>query len=138
MVGISSKVQRNVAVIDSKQNVVDAAQLMAERYIGSVVVTADAEVQGIFTERDLMRVVAQQLDPNKVKLADVMRPDLAKVDMDESVDDCLQIMRTRRCRHLLVFDGATMVGIISLRDLVALMLEEKEELVSQLTQYITS
>lgn len=138
MVGISSRVQRNVAVIDSNEIVANAAKLMTERYIGSVVVTGDAGVLGIFTERDLMRVVAQQLDPVRIKLADVMRTDLAKVDAEDSVDHCLQVMKARRCRHLLVFDGPALVGIVSLRDLVALMLEEKEELVSQLTQYITS
>jgi signal-transduction protein with cAMP-binding, CBS, and nucleotidyltransferase domain len=138
MVGISSKVQRQVTIIDSNQSVANAAKVMTERYIGSVVVTTNSDVQGIFTERDLMRVVAQQLDPAIVKLADVMRTDLAKVDMDDSVDHCLQVMKARRCRHLLVFDGVALIGIISLRDLVSLMLEEKEELVSQLTQYITS
>ena len=137
MLSISSKVQRNVAVIDRHRTVFDAAKLMTERYIGSVVVTGDGAVQGIFTERDLMRVVAQQQDPVGISLVEVMRSDLAKVDAEESVDHCLQVMRTRRCRHLLVFDGVALVGIISLRDLVTLMLEEKEELVSQLTQYIT-
>jgi CBS domain-containing protein len=137
MLGISSKVQRKIAVIDGTQSVLDAAKLMTERYIGSVVVTTHAEVQGIFTERDLMRVVAQQQDPARIMLADVMRTDLAKVDVEESVDHCLQVMKARRCRHLLVFEGDNLAGIISLRDLATLMLEEKEELISQLTQYIT-
>ena len=46
-------------------------------------------------------------------------------------------MRTNRCRHLLVFEGDELAGIVSLRDLAALMLEEKESLVIQLTKYIT-
>jgi CBS domain-containing protein len=137
MLGISSKVQRNVTVIDSDETVLDAARLMTERYIGSVVVTSDSDVRGIFTERDLMRVVAQQQDPARIKLAEVMRTDLAKVDVEENVEHCLQVMKTHRCRHLLVFDGGALVGIVSLRDLATLMLDEKEELISQLTQYIT-
>jgi predicted transcriptional regulator len=85
-----------------------------------------------------MHVLAQELDPARTKVVDAMRTDVAKVNMEESVEHCLAVMKARQCRHLLVFDGPDFAGIVSLRDLVALMLEEKEELVSQLNHYITS
>lgn len=137
MTGIAAKVERKVALVDGERSVLDAAKTMAERYIGSVVVTAGADIKGIFTERDLMRVVAQQQNPSVVKLKDVMRADPASVAPNAGVDECLQLMKENRCRHLLVFDGGKLVGIVSLRDLAALMLEEKEELIAQLTKYIT-
>jgi CBS domain-containing protein len=137
MTGIAAKVERKVALIDGNQMVLDAAQVMAERFIGSVVVMVASEVKGIFTERDLMRIVAQQQNPATVKLKDVMRTDLVSVGPQEQVDRCLELMKEHRCRHLAVFDGGKLVGIVSLRDLAALMLEEKEELISQLTKYIT-
>jgi CBS domain-containing protein len=137
MMEISPKVERKVATVDQNKTVFDAATVMVGRYIGSVVVTESSTIKGIFTERDLMRVVAQQQDLGKVKLKDVMRSDLVSVSPSDSVEDCLQLMRENRCRHLLVFEGDEFVGIVSLRDLVALMLEEKEALVGELTKYIT-
>lgn len=137
MTQITAKIERNVALVDGNRSVFDAARTMAERYIGSVVVTVGGDVKGIFTERDLMRVVAQQQDPAKVQLKDVMRADPVTVTSHETIDNCLDIMKENRCRHLLVFDGGKLVGIVSLRDLAALMLEEKEALIGQLTQYIT-
>ena len=137
MMEISPKVERKVAMIDQDKTVFDAATVMVGRYIGSVVVTDSSAIKGIFTERDLIRVVAQQQDLARVKLKEVMRSDLVSVSPSDSVEDCLQLMRENRCRHLLVFEGAEFVGIVSLRDLAALMLEEKEALVGELTKYIT-
>lgn len=138
MMDISPKVERKVAIVDENKTVLDAAKIMVERYIGSVVVDGSSSVKGIFTERDLMRVVAQQQNPSQTKLKDVMRTALVRVTPDHSVEQCLELMRMHRCRHLLVFEGDALVGIVSLRDLAALMLEEKEALVEQLTKYITS
>lgn len=137
MTGIAARVERKVALVEGTQSVLDAAKVMAERYIGSVVVVANGDVKGIFTERDLMRVVAQQQDPARVLLKDVMRADPVNVPPSESVDRCMQLMKENRCRHLLVFEGGKLAGIVSLRDLAALMLDEKEDLIAQLTHYIT-
>ncbi len=135
---IYTGIQRTVAVLDERSTALEAAQLMTERFIGSVVVTGAARVTGIFTERDLVkRVIAAGRDPSGVRLRDVMRQDPVRVGPRESVERCLDLMKEHRCRHLLVFDGEECVGIVSLRDLVALMLEEKEQLIQQLTRYIT-
>ncbi len=137
MADISPKIQRTVALVDENKTVFDAATVMAGKYIGSVVVTGSSSVKGIFTERDLMRLVAERKNPAEVKLKDVMRTDLVSVAPTETVEQCLALMRTNRCRHLLVFENDQLSGIISLRDLAALMLEEKETLIGQLTRYIT-
>lgn len=138
MADISPKVERKVALLDENKFVLDAAAIMVERYIGSVVATNSSVVCGIFTERDLMRVVAQNQNPATTKLKDVMRTDIVRASPSDSVEDCLSLMRANRCRHLLVYDHDDFVGIVSLRDLAALMLEEKEAMVEELTKYITS
>jgi CBS domain-containing protein len=138
MADISPKVERKVALLDENKSVLDAAAVMVERYIGSVVVTSASTVSGIFTERDLMRVIAQHQDPASTKLKGVMRTDIVRAKPTDSVEDCLGLMRANRCRHLLVYDDEEFVGIVSLRDLAALMLEQKESLVEELTKYITS
>jgi CBS domain-containing protein len=138
MTTIRSKIERMVAVINENKTVLDAVDLMTGKYIGAVVVIGNTGVRGVFTERDLMvKVVGQRREPATVKLRDVIPENILKVSPDESCSYCLELMKQNRCRHLLVFEGEEFVGIVSLRDLVALMLEEKEDLISQLEKYIT-
>ncbi len=136
---ITSHIQHNVATIDENSSTLDAARQMTERYIGSLVVTGAYGVKGIFTERDLMmRVIGEGLDPARVKVGDATDESLVTVKPDEEVNHCLSLMKENRCRHLVVFDGENFVGIISVRDLVALMLSEKETLIARMQEYISS
>ena len=139
VLGIRSKITRRVVTIDEHKSAMDAASLMAEEFIGSVIVTGASKVAGLFTERDLMmKVVGKRRDPEKVQLKEVMTKDLITVGPSDSANRCLGLMKEHRCRHLLVFDGDQFVGIVSLRDMVALILDEKEELIQNLERYITS
>jgi len=135
---ISDNIERNVITINENQTALDAAALMTEKYVGSVIITGDSKIKGIFTERDLMmQVVGVKKDPAKTKIKDVMPQNTAKVSSNATFNDCLEQMKQYRCRHLLVFDGNNFIGLISLRDVVEMMIKEKEGLISQLNQYIT-
>jgi CBS domain-containing protein len=134
---IISRVMSDVATIDENKTALEAAVLMTEKYIGSVIVTSGSKVKGIFTERDLMmRVVGEKKDPAEVKLKDIMSKDFVKVRPTDTTKRCLDLMKEHRCRHLLVYDDDEFLGIVSLRDLVALMIDEKEDLITQLEDYI--
>jgi predicted transcriptional regulator len=85
-----------------------------------------------------MRVVGKERDPERVAIKDVMTKDIVIVSPKDTANYCLNLMKEHRCRHLLVFNGDEFVGIVSLRDIVALMLEEKEEVITYLHQYINS
>lgn len=136
---IASKIVRKVATIDGHHSVLDAATLMANEFVGSVVITDSSRIIGIFTERDLMmRVVGKKKDPEMVRINDVMTRDVVTVSPKDSALTCLNLMKANRCRHLLVFDGDEFIGIVSLRDMVALIMEEKEQLIAYLHQYISS
>ncbi|MFQ5991903.1 MAG: CBS domain-containing protein [Nitrospiraceae bacterium] len=136
---IRTKIVRKVATIDEHRSTLEAAILMTEEFIGSVVVTNSSGIAGVFTERDLMmNVVGKRKDPEKVKIKDVMLTDPSKVAPKDTASHCLDLMKKHRCRHLLVFDGDEFVGIVSLRDMVALMIDEKEDLIGCLNRYITS
>ncbi len=136
---IESKIVRKVATIDEGRSTLDAAILMTEEFIGAVVVMNASGIAGLFTERDLMmNVVGKGKDPEKVKIRDVMSHTPPKVSPKDTAHDCLDLMKNQRCRHLLVFADKEFVGIVSLRDLVALMIEEKEDLIGCLNRYITS
>jgi len=135
---ITPQIQRNVATIDENSSTLDAAQEMAKRYIGSLVVTDAYGVKGIFTERDLMmRVIGEGLDPAQVKIAGAMHKTPVRIKPNEEVSRCLDLMKENRCRHLLVFEGEQFIGIVSMRDMVALMLGEKEALIARLQEFIT-
>ena len=139
MAMISEKVERQVVLLDENKTAWDAAVLMSDKHIGSVVVTRNSQVVGLFTERDLMRqVIRERRNPEKVVIKEVMRTKVPMVAPDESDEKCIELMKQHQCRHLLVFDVDAFVGIISLRDLLVLLLEEKEELIRQLTKYVTS
>ena len=136
---IASKIVRKVVTIDENHSVVDAATLMAEEFVGSALITRSSKITGIFTERDLMmRVVGKKRDPEKAKIKDVMTQDMVTVSPTDTANYCLNLMKEHRCRHLLVFDGEEFIGIVSLRDMVALLMEEKEELIAYLHQYIST
>ena len=136
---IASKIVRRVVTIDGSHSALEAATLMAEEFVGSAVITSSSKITGIFTERDLMmRVVGKKRDPDTVKINDVMTKNVVIVSPKDTANYCLNLMKEHRCRHLLVFDGDEFVGIVSLRDMVALMIEEKEDLIACLQQYITS
>jgi len=136
---ITSGIKKTVATIDEHHTVLEAAKLMTEDYIGSVVVTSHSKIVGIFTERELMmRVIGKDRDPGAVKIRDVMHTDHLKIGSDATCDDALKIMEEKRCRHLLVFDDDEFIGLISLRDLVVLTLHEKDDLITQLEGYISA
>jgi len=136
---IASKIVRRVATIDENKSVLDAAKLMTEEFIGSVVVTNASGIRGLFTERELMMsVVGKGKDPEHVRIKDVMACSPVKVGPDATASFCLDLMKQQRCRHLLVFDGEEFVGIVSLRDMVMLMMDEKEALIQHLERYIAS
>jgi len=135
---ITSEIERNIATIDEHSTALEAAMLMTRKYIGSLVVTGAGGILGLFTERDLMmRVVGEQKNPSDAVIRDVMSEKAVRVVPDETCERCLDLMKENRCRHLLVFEGEEFVGIVSLRDIVALMIEEREEMISRLKEYIS-
>ena len=136
---IASKIVHRVVTIDENHTVLDAATLMAEEFVWSALITSSSKITGVFTERDLMmRVVGRKRDPEKVKIKDVMTKNMVTVSPKDTANHCLNLMKEHRCRHLLVFDNEEFIGIVSLRDMVALLMEEKEALIAYLHQYISS
>jgi len=135
---ITSHIERNVVAIDENSTALEAAMRMTDKYIGALVVMGVRGVCGLFTERDLMmQVVGAKLNPADVAIKDVMSGYAVKVAPDETCGHCLALMKENRCRHLLVFDGDDFAGIVSLRDIVATMIEEREEMILRLKEYIS-
>ncbi|MBF0462768.1 MAG: CBS domain-containing protein [Magnetococcales bacterium] len=118
---ITAIIERNVVTIDQDRTVADAVGVMADRAVGSIVVTGKGRVVGYFTERDLLtRVVAKKRNPDAVMMRDVMTSELITVPHDASCHECLDRMKEREIRHLLVYQDTLFVGIVSLRVLADL------------------
>jgi CBS domain-containing protein len=102
-----------------------AAKLMANKDVGAVMVVDDERLVGIFTERDVVfRVVAQGLDAQKTRLADVMTPAPDTVDPDKPFGSALLMMHEKGFRHLPVVRDGKVVGIVSSRSAMDPALEE--------------
>ena len=128
---------RGVVVVDLATSVAQAARIMSDNQIGAVPVVEGERVAGIFTERDVLtRVVAAGVSPASTPVSAVMSTSLVVADVHDSHDVCLRRMQQARVRHLLVLDGERLAGVLSLRDLLALELDEKDEEVNLLNAYV--
>ena len=131
--------KQQTITVSPNTSVADAARSMAAHQIGAVPVLDGEQLVGIFTERDaLTRVVAANLDPSKTMVADVMSTNLVAADVNESYETCLDRMRQAHIRHLVALQDGRMAGIVSMRDLMALDLNEKGEEITLLNQYVNS
>ena len=136
MASIDKHVTREVVALDESAPCREAARLMEERRIGAVAVRKGDRMVGIVTERDLAtRVVARGTSPD-TPIGQVMRSDLPTISKSASEQECSDLMRDNVTRHLLVDDGGRVAGIISMRDVIRLMLDDKQFLIEQLQCYI--
>jgi len=118
---------RRVYTIDADKTVVEAARFMTEHNIGALPVVRNGELVGIFSERDIMnRVVAAGRNPGTATVAEVMTANPRAVDTEETVENCLFLMREFGFRHVPVCEGKAVKGLISLRDLLMRYVSQKE------------
>jgi CBS domain-containing protein len=123
--------------VAANETVLEAARLMVAHNIGAVPVLRDGELVGIFSERDIMkRVVAEGRDPAHTRVSEVMTTNPTVVDVKESVEHCMVLMKEHGFRHLPICDGKKLKGFVSLRDILLRDLTEKDEEVRMMRAYI--
>lgn len=128
---------RELFFVTPEQSVAEAARYMSDRNVGAVCVLEKDRLAGILSERDMMkRVIAANLDPRSTPVSEVMTPKPVVVDVHESCEKCLKIMKQAGIRHLPVVEGDKLVGLLSLRDLLQVDLNEKEEELKYMQDYI--
>lgn len=135
MATIRKHVTRDIATIDAKAPCRDAAKLMADRKIGSVAVQIDGHIIGLCTERDLVVTVLARGGDGSLAVKEAMRK-LPRVEPSASEIDCAEIMKTHVTRHLLVEEMGEVIGVVSMRDIIQVMLDEKQYVIEQLHEYI--
>jgi CBS domain-containing protein len=110
---------RRVYSIEADKTVLEAARFMMEHNIGALPVLRDGKLVGIFSERDVMnRVVAAGRTPGTTRVSEVMTSNPRTVDADESLEDCLFLMKEFNFRHVVVMSGGELSGLVSLRDIL--------------------
>jgi len=111
--------------------------MMVARNIGAVPILRDGVLAGIFSERDLMkRVVVEGRDPRNTRVEEVMSERPLTVSPKEPVENCMILMRRHGFRHLPIYDGQTLRGMVSLRDILLQGLNEKDDEVRMMRAYI--
>lgn len=119
MAGVAEIMTPEVRTVASDTTVREAARTMVEGRFGSVLVTSGNMLLGILTERDLLRATAAGADPNEATVSAWMTDDPVTVAPDTDTEEAAMTMLSQGFRHLPVIDGADLVGIVSLRDLLS-------------------
>ena len=131
---------KKIWTISKDQNVRQALILMSENNIGAIIIVDNNDFPiGIFSERDYARKIVLKGKSSKDTLLDeVMTKELITVTKNYKIDQCMKIMNEKGIRHLPVLEDKKIVGIISIRDVLKIMMKEQKELIDHLQKFITS
>ncbi|CAN5741017.1 CBS domain-containing protein [soil metagenome] len=127
----------SVVTVKPSDSVLAAARVLVEHGIGSAVVVEGESVVGIVTERDVLRLTAD--DPARLETArvsDCMTSELAIAAPTQSVNDGMSVMTRRRIRHLPVMDEGRLIGLVSIGDLVNAILTKLADENQWLRDYV--
>jgi CBS domain-containing protein len=114
---------RDLLAVEAGAPIVAVAQQMADRNVGAVLVQKDGRLAGIMTERDLMRAVGRGLRDDAV-VGECMTANPDTIAPDDTIEHAAVLMIHGGYRHLPVVDGDDVVGVLSIRDLVPMLLED--------------
>ena len=118
--------------------VYNALELMYEKNISALLVMDGERLAGIFSERDYARkVVLKGKSSKETLINDIMTKDLITITPDHSIEEAMQVMTNNFIRHLPVFDGEKLVGVVSIGDVVKFMIEDQKFIIGNLEHYIT-
>ena len=135
---LANKAGRLVTV-PKEAPVLEVIRLMAEHHIGSVLVMQGGELVGIATERDYARkVILQGRSSADTPVAAIMSSPVITVTPADTAQTCMAMMTDRRIRHLPVVEDGRVLGLVSIGDLVKAVIEDQQQEIEQLQQYIAS
>lgn len=117
--------------------VFEALKLMADKDVGALLVMRDGKVVGIFSERDYARkVILKGRSSKKITVSEIMSTHVIFITPDQSCEKGLALMTTAHVRHLPVFEGETLTGVVSIGDLVNAVIGEQKQVIDKLEQHI--
>ncbi|HTG64794.1 MAG TPA: CBS domain-containing protein [Flavobacterium sp.] len=127
----------NVYSIISTISVYDAIKVMGEKNVGAILIIEDNQLKGILSERDYARkIVLKDKTSKDTLVSEIMVSNVITVKPDDDLDACMELMISRRIRHLPVVEDDKVIGLISIGDVVKSIIEKQKETIQLLDSYI--
>lgn len=124
--------------IAPEATVLEAIQLMADKNIGALLVTNEGRLLGVISERDYTRkIILKGRSSKDTPVRVILTGHVVSVTPNHTVDECLRLMTEHRVRHLPVMEGARILGVVSIGDLVNSIISAQSSTIQQLETYIT-
>jgi CBS domain-containing protein len=119
-------------------SVLDALKMMAEQNTGAVLVMQADKVVGILSERDCVRKLELAgRTASGARVDDIMTSNVLYVEASQSLDECMAVMIDKNIRHLPVYEGSKLLGVISIRDVLKEVVDYQQFMIAQLEHYIS-
>ncbi|MCG2786512.1 MAG: CBS domain-containing protein [Anaerolineae bacterium] len=134
---MDSKEKHETYSIAATETVYHAIEMMAKENIGAVLVTEGERIVGICSERDYARkVILKGHDSRTTQVKEIMTEEMVTVHPETTLEQCMVLMTNYHVRHLPVVDDGHLIGLVSIGDVVQSVIADKENLISDLQDYI--
>ena len=118
--------------------VFEALGVMSEKNIGAILIIENTKLKGILSERDYARKIALKAKSSKKTFVyEIMEENVLTVKPTDNLDYCMELMNSRRVRHLPVSENNIIIGIISISDVVKSIIEIQKDTIKHLDSYIS-
>jgi len=124
---------KNVVVIKSDANMKEAAKIMFHKHIGSLVVVKNDKIVGIVTGGDILKAISHEKDLNITLVEEFMSGDVVVMEPENTLDEAVKIMTTKKIKHMPIADGKKLVGIVTASDIITV----EPKLVSSIANLIS-
>ncbi len=133
---IAHPTNTKVYTVNPRVSILEAVRIAREKNVGALPVLDEGVLVGIISERDFTRILGERVDPAHVTVQDYMTYNPVCVTPLTDLVDCLGLMEEYRIRHLPVLERGKLVGIVSIRDVLFVLLKNQELLAQQFESYI--
>ena len=136
---VQSLTKRKCLTVFATTSLEEVVRILARNSIGAlVVVSKNGKIEGIVSERDIVRRLSWSVTINDLTASDVMTKDVISVTTNVTSSDLMQVMTENKCRHLPIVRGDRLVGMVSIGDVVKRLLEKYNVEVEQMRSFINS